>query len=280
MNGWKYEALSEAAKQATGERWNRWYAGWSWLTDPEFEGLEHVPENGPVLFVGNHSLMAFADAVLMLRELYRSKGIVCRSLGLHAHFKVPVWGKLLAANGAVDGTRENCSAMMQAGEHIIVYPGGGGEVMKRQGEQHTLRWKKRIGFARMAIENNCTVVPFSTVGADDCYDILYDNNRLSKTSIGRWLVSKGIKAEELPPLIKGLGPTLIPRPEKMYFRFHEPIHAANYFSSDMEASAWALRSEVERVVDGGISDLLLKRTKDKDRFFRRRLIKKIKLAIK
>ncbi|MCE2680484.1 MAG: hypothetical protein LW629_08585 [Burkholderiales bacterium] len=88
MYGWKYEALSPAAKQATGERWNRWYAGWNWLTDPEFKGLEHVPESGPVLFVGNHSLMAFADAVLMLRELYRSKGIVCRSLGLHAHFIV------------------------------------------------------------------------------------------------------------------------------------------------------------------------------------------------
>ncbi|MCE2680483.1 MAG: hypothetical protein LW629_08580 [Burkholderiales bacterium] len=152
--------------------------------------------------------------------------------------------------------------------------------MKRQGEQHTLRWKKRIGFARMAIENKCTVVPFSTVGADDCYDILYDNNRFSKTRIGRWLVSRGIKAEELPPLIKGVGPTLIPRPEKMYFRFHGPIHAENYYSIDSEAAAWALRTEVERIVEGRISDLLLERAKDDGRFLHSRLIKKINLALK
>jgi 1-acyl-sn-glycerol-3-phosphate acyltransferase len=277
MNGWYYKPFTQQQKQQIGQRMNRWYAAWNWLIEPEFEGLEHIPEQGPVLLVGNHSIMAFADGSLMMREIYRQRGIVCRSLGLHAHFKVPVWGTLLAANGAVDGTPENCTAMMQAGEHIIVYPGGGGEVMKRKGEQHTLRWKNRTGFARMAIQNSCTVVPFSTVGADDCFDIVYDNAEFSQTRFGKAILkATGVKAEEFPPLLKGVGPTLIPKPQKMYFKFHPPINAADFNLMDTDKASLALRKIVEATVQGGIDDLLIHRQTDPDSIFTTRLINKAK----
>lgn len=277
MNGWHYKPFSQRQVQQVGQRMNRWYAAWNWLVEPEFEGLEHIPASGPVLLVGNHSIMAFADGSLMMREIYRQRGILCRSLGLHAHFKVPVWGKLLAANGAVDGTPENCTAMMQAGEHIIVYPGGGGEVMKRKGEQHTLRWKNRTGFARMAILNNCIIVPFSTVGADDCFDILYDNAEFSQTRIGKALLKvTGVKAEEFPPLLKGLGPTLMPKPKKMYFKFHPPINAAEYSQKNMDKAALDLRKLVESTVQNGIDELLAHRQTDPNALFKTRLINKAK----
>ncbi len=277
MNGWHYIPFTPQQKQQIGQRMNRWYAAWNWLIEPEFEGLEHIPAKGPVLLVGNHSIMAFADGSLMMREIYRQRGIVCRSLGLHAHFKVPVWGKLLAANGAVDGTPENCTAMMQAEEHIIVYPGGGGEVMKRKGEQHTLRWKNRTGFARMAIQNNCTIVPFSTVGADDCFDILYDNSELSQTRIGKALLKvTGVKAEEFPPLLKGVGPTLIPKPQKMYFKFHPPIDAAAFGHKNMDKAALDLRMVVQSTVQKGIDELLVRRHTDPDSVLKTRLLNKAK----
>lgn len=277
MNGWHYKPFTTQQKQSVGQRMNRWYAVWNWLIEPEFDGLEHIPAEGPVLLVGNHSIMAFADGSLMMREIFRQRGIVCRSLGLHAHFKLPVWGKLLAANGAVDGTPENCTAMMQAREHIIVYPGGGGEVMKRKGEQHTLRWKNRTGFARMAIQNNCTIVPFSTVGADDCFDILYDNAEFSQTRIGKaFLKATGVKAEEFPPLLKGVGPTLIPKPQKMYFKFHPTINAADYSQKNMDKAALDLRLVVESTVQEGIDELLVRRQTDPDSVFKTRLLNKAK----
>lgn len=276
MDGWTYQPFTAKQKKAIGKRWARLCAPWKWLIQPEFIGIDNIPEEGPVLFVGNHSLMAFADGSLMVNEIYQQKGIAVRSLGQHTHFKVPAWGKLLAANGAVDGTRENCAAMMAAGEHILVYPGGAGEVMKRQGEQHTLRWKNRTGFARMAIEHNCTIVPFSTVGADDCFDILYDNERFSKTRLGQILVqTTGFKPEELPPLIKGLGPTLIPKPQKMYFQFHEPIEVSEFKpkqGQDMEQSAWVLRKVVESIVQDGIDDLLEYRAVDPLQSFKARML--------
>lgn len=263
MNGWRYTPITPQAQAKIGHQLTRWLSLWDLLVDPEFEGLDHIPSAGPVLLVGNHSLMAFGDASLMIRTLWQEKGILCRSLALHGHFKVPGWGKLLAAMGAVDGTRENCTAMMQGGEHIIVYPGGGGEVMKRKGEQHTLRWKNRTGFARMAIENGCTVVPFSAVGADDCYDIVLDNADMQKSKIGQMLIKlTGLKAEEFPPLIKGWGPTLIPKPQKMYFKFHPAIDASAFIRADLEAASWELRNQVENAINTGLNELLLRRKQD------------------
>lgn len=272
MDGWHYTSLSAAEREVAGERWSRRLRAWHWLVEPEFQGHEHVEPARPALWVGNHSLMAFADSSLMLKELYDRHGIAMRSLGLHAHFKIPVWGRLLVAMGAVDGTRENCAAMMQAGEHILVYPGGGGEVMKRQGEQYTLRWKNRTGFARMAIEHDYPVQPFSTVGADDCWDILYDNNRFGHTRLGQWAARNlGVKTEELPPLIKGLGPTLLPKPQRMYFRFHPPVYPAQFAHLPIDEAAQAMRNEVERIVRGGMDDLLAYREQDPKRDLQTRL---------
>lgn len=273
MDGWTYKTFSARHDNRLIKLWKTTLAPWHALISPEFEGLENIPSQGPVLFVGNHSLMALLDGVLMVRELAVQRGIVVRALGYHLHFKTPLWGRLLAFNGAVDGTRENCAAMMKAGEYILVYPGGAGEVMKRKGEQHTVRWKNRTGFARMAIENGATIVPFSTVGADDCFDILVDNDQYQKARLGRWVAKAlGAKPEELPPVIKGVGLTLIPRPEKMYFRFHEPIDTRAYANHpDIDEAAWELREQVEVTVQSGLSALLARRENDGERSLRVRL---------
>lgn len=277
MDGWTYTGFTPRHQGRLRRLWKVALAPWEFLISPEFEGLEHIPDHGPVLFVGNHSLMALLDGVLMVRELAVQRGIVVRSLGYHLHFKTPLWGRLLSVNGAVDGTRANCAAMMQAGEYILVYPGGAGEVMKRKGEQHTLRWKNRTGFARLAIEHGCTIVPFSAVGADDCYDILVDNAQYAQTRAGQWLAKAlGAKPEELPPVVKGLGPTLLPRPEKMYFRFHPPIDASLYASqADRDEAAWELREQVALTVESGIAALLLRRESDAERAVKPRLQRRL-----
>ena len=276
MDGLHYEAFSKEQKIEIGEQWLKRYQAWRYLVDPVFWGHEHVSASQPALWVGNHSMMAFADASLMVSELYQRHGIVLRSLAQHLHFKVPVWKKWLINNGAVDGTRENCQAMMAGQEHILVYPGGGGEVMKRKGEQHQLRWKNRTGFARMAIENNYPIQPFAAVGADDCWDILYDNNQFKKTRVGQWLTEHlAIKAEEFPPILKGLGPTLLPKPQRMYFQFFPLVYPQDFQHFPIEEGALALRYHVEQIVHKGIQELLAYRKTDPYQQFSARLLHKI-----
>ena len=63
-----------------------------WLNDPVFYNMENIPAEGPVLFVGNHTLMGLWDASLMRFQLYKQKGIFTYSLGDKAHFQVPYRG--------------------------------------------------------------------------------------------------------------------------------------------------------------------------------------------
>ena len=98
MDGLHYEAFSKEQKIEIGEQWLKRYQAWRYLVDPVFWGHEHVSASQPALWVGNHSMMAFADASLMVSELYQRHGIVLRSLAQHLHFKVPVWKKWLINN--------------------------------------------------------------------------------------------------------------------------------------------------------------------------------------
>jgi len=239
---------------------------WRLLTSPKFFGLERVPNDRPILLVGNHTLMGLLDVPLLMFALYEQRGIFARGLGDHAHFQLPIWRDLLVRFGTVDGTRENCRALMQEGESILVFPGGGREVFKRKGEKYQLIWKNRLGFARLAIEFGYTIVPFSAVGADDCYDIVFDKNDLDRAGIGRLLDRISPRADMTPPLVSGLAGTPLPRPQRFYFHFGKPIETRRLRGKEHDdAVCERLRDRVREAVEAGISKLLRERRRDPKR---------------
>ena len=82
---------------------------------------------------------------LLIAHLYKKKGIFLRGLADTLHFDLPVWGQILTAAGAVVGTRSTCHALMEAGESILVYPGGANEVFKKAGaDKYELQWKGEL----------------------------------------------------------------------------------------------------------------------------------------
>jgi len=243
---------------------------WRRLTSPRFVGLERIPRGeGPLLFVGNHTILGVLDTPLLVAEVYRSAGILLRGLGDHAHFKIPVWRDLLARMGAVDGTRENCDRLMREGEAVLVFPGGAREVAKRRGEKYRLMWKKRLGFARMALAHGCTVVPFAAVGAEDALDIVLDADDLMRSPLGAIIRKLGIRSDVVMPLVKGVGPTPLPRPERMYFHIGEPIRVVRAGGDD---AARELRDRVKAAVEEGIEELLHLRAGDPGRTLKGRML--------
>ncbi len=215
--------FASSTLQPWGMRLLRWYYA------PEFLHLERVRPKRPTLFVGNHSVFNVFDAMLLTDQLRQEHGIRLRSLADRGHFMVPVWRELIATQGAVLGTRENCAELMRQGEHILVFPGGAREVFKRRGEAYQLIWKQRYGFVRLAIEHGYSILPYATVGAEESVDIVYDAGDYMRTPLGRYLKNSGIAdrvlrgGEELPPVIRGIGWTPVPRPERMYFVMGRPI---------------------------------------------------------
>ncbi len=246
---------------------------WRALTRPVFQGLERIPEQGPWLFVGNHTIYGVLDSPLLWLELYREKDLFLRFLGDHVHFELPLWRDLLTRYGVVRGTRENCARLLKAGEPVAVFPGGGREVAKRRGEKYKLIWKQRLGFARMAIQYGCQVVPFAAVGAEEALDILVDADQILASPLGPALRHLGVRADVLLPIVRGLGPTPLPRPERLYFQFGAAIDARAWAGRHEQTEACEqLRDTVRTAVQAGIESLFELRAQDPRRSLAARLV--------
>ncbi|MDX1693821.1 MAG: lysophospholipid acyltransferase family protein [Ketobacteraceae bacterium] len=246
--------------------------------DPVFFGMSNVDKNKPALYVSNHTIYGNLDGPLIYLALYEEKDIVLRSLGDHFHFQIPGWRTLLQNAGTVEGTPENCHRLMEAGEHILVYPGGGREVAKRKGEQYKLAWKTRTGFARMAMEHGYPIIPVASLGADDAYDIHYDAYDFKASKIGQKLLeNKTINrllrnGDVVFPLSTGLAFTPLPRPERFYFSFGEPIETAPFQDQahDKETQ-WKVRKQVMESLEAELDHLKTIRYKDRDMGFLRKM---------
>jgi 1-acyl-sn-glycerol-3-phosphate acyltransferase len=249
---------------------------WTWMTAPYFAGLDEIPDDRPLLFVGNHTLFGMLDVPLMLIALYEERGILVHPLGDHLHFGLPVWRDLVTQFGVIEGTRENCREAMQEGKSLLVYPGGGREVTKRRSERNQLVWGERLGFARLALECDYTIVPFASVGADDCWDILVDGDDLLSSPLAGLIERFHPRPDLLPPLVRGVGGSMVPRPERFYFRFGEAIEAGaggRCEQGPTDAACAALRDEVQRSIEASIAALLAYREQDPKRAFSARWLR-------
>ena len=240
------------------------------VINPKVFGIDNVPRRRALL-VGNHTVMGMLDAPLMCAELWEH-GIIVRSLGDHAHFKIPVWRDVLTACGVVDGTRAITSELMRRGEVILVYPGGGREVAKRKGEKYQLIWKERMGFARLAVEHGYTIVPFAAVGAEEAVDIVLDgdNPLLAPT---RLFVEKVLGSKDAMPITRGIGITPFPRPERQYYWFGKRIPTKKVKGrQDDDAVVRAVREQTKKAVEQGMEFLLAERENDPNRSVIKRLL--------
>jgi hypothetical protein len=216
-------------------------------------------------------------------EVYEKTGRVVRGLGDHNHFALPVWRDLLRRVGAVRGTRENCARLFEAGEAVLVFPGGGREVMKHKHEQYRLVWKERIGFARLAIQYQVPIVPFASVGVEDMFEIVFDADDVLSSPAGALLRALRITeqpwfrhGEILPPVARGKGPGGLPRIERQYFLFGAPVDPTRYEGlHDDRDACFALRQEIQTTIETQIAQLRELREADPERYPIQRLLHRI-----
>jgi 1-acyl-sn-glycerol-3-phosphate acyltransferase len=244
----------------------RFYAPLDRLLAPHFVDVARIPNTKPLLFVGNHTIYGVLDVPFLIMGLFRQRGIYLRVLGDHIHFKIPVWREFIERYGVVDGNREACSELLRAGEHVLVFPGGAREVSKRKGEKYKLIWQQRLGFVRMAVQHGATVIPFAAVGADDALDVVVDADELLASPVGRVLDKLGVRKDAVLPLVKGIGPTPIPRPERLYFQFMPAVETEAYRGrEDDDALCRQLREQVAQSIEEGIDALQSYRATDPKR---------------
>ena len=237
------------------------------LINPKVYGAENVPERGALL-VGNHTLLGLLDSPLLLAELW-DRGVQPRIMGNHAHFKLPRWRDLLSAIGVVPGTPAIAEEWLRRGETILVFPGGGREVAKRKGEKYQLIWENRMGFARLAVKYGYPIVPFASVGAEDSLDVVVDTDHPRMAPAVRYF-EKVSGSPDLFPIVRGIGPTPIPRPERQYYWFGEPIDVGAIGTTD-DRAVTDVRDQTKAAIESGIEFLLAEQRADPNRSVRRRL---------
>jgi len=247
---------------------------------PQFYGLDELDVTKPAVYVSNHTILGILDGFPFASELYLRKGIMLRALADSNHFKVPVWRDVLAQNfGVVEASRKNCATLMKQGESLVVYPGGAREICKKRGEQYVLKWKDRKGFVRMAMEYGYDIIPVAAVGAEEAFTIVRDADDILNSPFGKFLKIIGVaenyfkNGELMPPVVRGIGDTIIPRPAKLYFSFGKRISTAKYKAKfeDPETQEM-MKKKVEASLHKQFHQLFEIRDKDTDRSKWRRLL--------
>ncbi len=232
------------------------------LYRPYVDGLANLPRDGRFLLVGNHT-QAGTEVFLTSYFVRRELGVRVRPLAERGMGEARGLGRdLIAAYGGVVGHPDSARELMRHNETVLVYPGGAREIAKFKGEEYRLSWEGRSGFARVAIESDYSIVPVGLVGGDDVYQSLFArdstwgrlNLSLSERLSGR--------ADMAMPLIRGVGPTLIPRPQRMYLAFGEPISTTR--PARTNAATWleTVRETTRDSLENILADLQVVRADD------------------
>ncbi len=188
---------------------------------PTFIGAEQLDASQPAMYVGNHSMYGVLDSPMLIDYLYNEHQVAVVSIADHSHFYLPLWRSVVKKFGAVDGVPAYVREAMQQGYSILVFPGGGREVLKREGEQYQLIWKQRYGFLKLAQEFGYDIVPFAALGGDEVFDIGFDANKVVQHQYFQKLLQVPQlnrllrKGEVIPSLPKHLIPKRLP----FYFKF-------------------------------------------------------------
>jgi 1-acyl-sn-glycerol-3-phosphate acyltransferase len=135
----------------------------------EVRGLGNIPEEGPVLLVGNHSGgNVTPDTTVFTLAFSTYFGVERRFHQLAHNLVLGMPGlSILRKYGTVAASHENAHKALQKEAAVLVYPGGDYEVHRPSWERHRIDFAGRKGFIRLALAENVPIVPVVAVGGQE-----------------------------------------------------------------------------------------------------------------
>ena len=189
----------------------------------EVRGLGNVPEEGPVLLVGNRSGGAATPDTTVFTIAFSTYFGVERSF--HQLVELPS----LRRFGALAPTLANARRALDAGAAVLAYPGGEREARRPFWHRHRVDLGQHTDFIRLAIERDAPLVPVVAVGGQE-----------SAVFLGRG------------PALPVWGP---PLPAKITVEVLPPIHVRDEFGADIDA----VYEHVERLMQETLDALAAER---------------------
>jgi 1-acyl-sn-glycerol-3-phosphate acyltransferase len=203
----------------------------------EVRGLGNVPEEGPVLLVGNHSggnltpdtgvfTLAFSTYFGVERAFYQlAHNLVLSMPGL----------SFLRKYGTVAASHENARKALQAGAAVLVYPGGDYEVHRPSWQGGTVDFGGRKGFLRLALDEGVPIVPVVSIGGQETSLFLSRGERLAKgLRLDKLFRLKVLPISIALPWVINIGDMAghLPLPAKITVEALPPIDLRREFGAD------------------------------------------------
>ncbi|MGH2783855.1 MAG: lysophospholipid acyltransferase family protein [Actinomycetota bacterium] len=207
----------------------------------EVKGFDRIPEEGPLLFVANHSGGNMTPDSIVFTLAFNTYYGVERPLHALAHALVtsyPLLGSLAKKWGIVTAGPEAAKAVLDRGASVLVYPGGDIEVHRPWTARHEIRFAGRKGFLRLAKEANVPIVPVVSLGGQDTYFPLTDGSAIARAlKLDKLARLKVLPISLALPWGLNVGDFLghIPLPAKIRQEVLEPIDVVEKFGDDADS---------------------------------------------
>lgn len=252
-----------AAQPLAGRELNITHALIERIFKPVVVGSDNIPDK-PCLFVGNHSLFAL-DGMVLTPLMLKDYGRFLRPMGDKFLFSVNSVGDYLVKRGAVVGHPKVCTALMESGADMLVFPGGAHESVKAKSEMYALQWRQRYGFIKLAAMHGYTIQPFGIVGPDEFYGHLMEGQDLPDSMLGSVFKKLGLLTDDtrpdmLPPIPSGLFGSWLPKPKRCFIGFGQPLDLSALKGKKLgKKKLESVRTKVANEIEEQLSELLLLR---------------------
>ncbi len=204
----------------------------------EVQGLEHIPRRGAGILAPNHSGYSGLDSMLLANEINRGTGRLPRILTHHFWFLMKATAVPAEKVGFVEATTANGLTQLRKNNLVILFPEGEQGNFKPTAKRYRLQEFKR-GFVRMALEQQCPIIPVLIIGAEEAH--------INLAQLG------------LPKFLGGaiipLPLNIIPLPTKWTIKFLPPIHLPhNAEARDDRELVFEITEEIRETMQRALSE--------------------------
>jgi 1-acyl-sn-glycerol-3-phosphate acyltransferase len=203
----------------------------------EVRNLGNIPEDRPVLLVGNHSGGNLTPDTMIFTLAFSTYFGVERRFYQLAHnlLLASPYGQIVRKFGTVSASHEHAHQALSSGSALLVYPGGDWEVHRPTWRANKVDFSGRKGFVRLALDAGVPIVPVVSVGGQETALFLSQGAWLARMlGLDRLLRLKVLPISVAAPWGLNVGDFLghVPLPAKITIEVLPPIDLAQEFGAE------------------------------------------------